>query len=75
MADRNRKTYDLPPEITELIQAIAIEHRVSESQIVALLLAKGLLDFDHSELLRRLQDSTSLYYQGNIDISDLLDQL
>lgn len=73
--DRHRKTYDLPPEITELIRSIAQEYRVTESQVVALLLAKGLLDFDYSELARRLQESRSLYYDSNIDISDLLDRL
>ncbi len=73
--DRSRKTYDLPPEVIEEIKALAREYRISQGQLVSYFLLKGLLDVDHSDLLRRLQESKSLYYSGNLDLDDLLDRL
>ena len=72
---RDRKTYDVPPEVSQIITDIAREYRVSESQIASCLLAKGLLDLDYSELARRLRESKSLYHNANVDIQDLLDRL
>lgn len=39
---RNKATYDLPEVLTQQIEALAAEHKVPKSQLVALFLEKGL---------------------------------
>ena len=73
--DRHRKQYDMPPEIDRLIKEYAVEHGVPESQIVAYLAAKGLLEIDDSDIWSRLRPSRSMRYRSNIDMDDLLDEL
>jgi hypothetical protein len=73
--DRNRKNYDIPPEIDYVVKQYAAEFGVPESQIVSYLVAKGLLSIDGSDFWERLRPSRSMRYRSNVDIEDLLDEL
>lgn len=73
--DRNRKQYDIPPEIDKAIKEYAAEYGIPESQIVAYLLVNGLLDIDNSDIWSRLRPSRSMRYRSTVDIDDLIDLL
>lgn len=75
--DRHKKTYDLDPRLTEIIDDLSIEYGVPKSQIAGLFIALGAVEFFSKKvnLLGRLRRSDSPAYQHDLDIEDLIERV
>ena len=75
--NRHKKTYDLDPRLTEIIDDLAIEYGVPRSQIAAYFIALGAAEFFDKKIniFARLRRSDSPAYQNEIDIEDIIERI
>ena len=74
---RHPKQYDIDPALAQRVKALAKQLRVTESQIVQLFIAEGLIDVQEkrSSIWDRFTKSESLNYKYNIDSDELKEKL
>lgn len=71
-----RATYDIPPELKELIAELAIDYGLPQSQIVAALLIEGVEALATGKIeLEPRERSESPKFAYNLDLSAWLDRL
>jgi len=75
--NRNKKTYDIDPRLSEVIEDIAIEYGVPRSQVAAYFIALGAAEFFDKKIniIARLKRSNSPAYQNEIDMEDIIERV
>ena len=75
--NRNKKTYDIDPELSALVDDLSAEYGVPKSQVANLLLTLGAIELFTKKIniFRRLSRSDSPAYQHDMDIEDIRERL